>query len=104
MRATQENIIEYLKELKKELLSDGIVTLALFGSFATNKQSVYSDIDIAISKEKDFLKNKSSYNYFDIISKIKTKIKIKFHRNIDVFDLDSNSELKKSIEKELLYV
>ncbi|RLA79606.1 MAG: hypothetical protein DRG78_12640 [Epsilonproteobacteria bacterium] len=104
MRATKENIIEYLKELKKELLSDGIISIALFGSFATNKQSVYSDIDIAILKEKDFLKYKSSYNYFDIISKIKSKIKTKFHRNIDVFDLDSNSELKKSIEKELLYV
>ncbi|MEA3383875.1 MAG: nucleotidyltransferase domain-containing protein [Campylobacterota bacterium] len=48
MRATKENIIEYLKELKKELLSDGIVTVALFGSFATKKQNVYSDIDIAL--------------------------------------------------------
>ncbi|HHD80263.1 MAG TPA: nucleotidyltransferase domain-containing protein [Campylobacterales bacterium] len=81
-----------------------IVDIALFGSFARDEQTVYSDIDIAIIKEKNFLKTKSSYNYFDTIGKIKSKIKNKFHRNIDVFDLDSSSTLKQSIEKELLYV
>lgn len=104
MRATKDNILKYLKELKNELSEDGIVDIALFGSFARDEQTVYSDIDIAIIKEKNFLKTKSSYNYFDTIGKIKSKIKNKFHRNIDVFDLDSSSTLKQSIEKELLYV
>ena len=104
MRANQKNIINYLKELKPELLKDGIVQIALFGSFAKNQQNVYSDIDIAISKDKDFLLHNSPYQYFDIINKIKSKIKKQFHRNIDVFDLDSNSDLKCSIQKEILYV
>ncbi|RLA83120.1 MAG: nucleotidyltransferase domain-containing protein [Epsilonproteobacteria bacterium] len=104
MRATKENIITFLQELKPQLLKDGINNLALFGSFATNSQGVYSDIDIAIGKENDFLINNSSYSYFDTISEIKEKIRKKFHRNIDIIDLDSNSSLLDSIKKDLIYV
>jgi len=32
------------------------------------------------------------------------KTSYKFGRNVDIFDLDSKSEFKKDIEKELIYV
>ncbi|MDF1883842.1 nucleotidyltransferase domain-containing protein [Sulfurimonas sp. SAG-AH-194-C21] len=104
MRATKENILEYLKEIKGELYSDGIISLALFGSFARSEQSVYSDIDIAIKKESSYLKKRTAYTYLEEISKIKQMIQKKFHRNSDVFDLDSDSPMKENIKKELLYV
>jgi len=104
MRATKENILQYLQEIKEELQEKGIVKIALFGSYAKDSQNVYSDIDIAISKDIYFLEKNSSYSYFDIIGNLKEKIRKKFHRNIDVFDLDSKSSFKQSIEKELIYV
>ena len=104
MRATKENILIYLREIKEELVDDGIIKLALFGSFARNEQTVYSDIDIAIAKDKKYLFEKSAYRYFDEVAKIKHMIEKKFHRNSDVFDLDSDSSMKNNIEKELLYV
>ena len=104
MRASKKNILDYLREIKNELKSDGIVTLALFGSFAREENGVYSDIDIAIAKENDYLKNYSAYNYFDEVNKIKNMIQKKFHRNSDIFDLDSDSVMKKSIMKDLVYV
>lgn len=104
MNVTKENIIEYLKDLKIDLNKKGIDKIALFGSFANGTQNIYSDIDIAISKEKDFLTKYSSYSYFELISSIKENIRKKFHKNIDVFDLDSKSSFKESIEKELIYV
>lgn len=54
---TQEKVLAYLKELKSELEVEveGIEKIALFGSFATHSQNVYSDIDIAIKKKKNFL-------------------------------------------------
>jgi len=104
MRATKENILNYLHEIKNELQSDGISTLALFGSFAREDNGVYSDIDIAISKENDYLKNRCAYTYFDEVNKIKTMIQKKFHRNSDIFDLDSDSAMKKTIIKDLIYV
>ena len=104
MKTTKESILHYLKEIKPELELYGIEQLALFGSFATGNQNVYSDIDIAIKKKSDFLQNYVAYDYFNLISNIKQKIRLKLHRNSDVFDLDSDSTFKDTIEKELIYV
>ena len=104
MRADKPSILSYLKEIKSELNRDGISKIALFGSFARNEQSVYSDIDIAIQKENNYLSSRTAYDYFEEVSKIKNLIKKKFHRNSDVFDLDSHSSLQKTIAKDLIYV
>ncbi|MGZ8548015.1 MAG: nucleotidyltransferase family protein [Sulfuricurvum sp.] len=52
MKPTQENILEYLHELKFELHQAGITQLGLFGSYARGDQTLYSDIDVAIKKKK----------------------------------------------------
>ncbi len=104
MRITKEKIIDYLKELKPELKAYGVEQLALFGSFATDKQNIYSDIDIAIRKESNFLKHYTAYDYFTLVEMIKNNILKHLHRNSDVFDLDSDSTFKESIKKEMIYV
>lgn len=104
MRATKENILEFLHELKPMLATKGIKEIALFGSYANNTTNIYSDIDIAIKKDKALLAQYSPYMYFEILNFIREKIFHKFHRKIDIFDLDSKSEFKNHIEKELIYV
>ncbi|CAA6809465.1 MAG: Unknown protein [uncultured Sulfurovum sp.] len=104
MKATKKNILHYLGELKKELEPQGIEALALFGSYAREEQTVYSDIDIAIKKKKNFLDDYTAYEYFEILSDIKAKIRKKLHKSIDIFDMDSTSSFKKAIEDELIYV
>jgi len=104
MKVTQKTILTYLKELKSELKQYGIEEIALFGSFAHENQNIYSDIDIAIKKKKHFLDEYTAYDYFDIVSTIKSKIMKKLYRQTDVFDLDSQSSFKEQIVKELIYV
>ncbi|MEA3371921.1 MAG: nucleotidyltransferase domain-containing protein [Campylobacterota bacterium] len=104
MRVDKSNIIKFLHEIKAELVDDGISRVGLFGSFARDEASVYSDIDIAIKKEQDYLSKRTAYDYFDEVSKIKNLIKKKFHRNSDIFDLDSNSSMRDEIMKDLIYV
>ena len=104
MKTRKETILKYLKELKPELEAFGIEKIALFGSFSIGEQNVYSDIDIAIKKKQDFLKTYSVYEYFNIVSMIKEKIRKSLHRNTDVFDLDSDSHFTEKIEKEMIYV
>ena len=104
MKITQDIILQYLKKIKPELQNDGIDQIALFGSFAKDEQTVYSDIDIAIKKKSDFLQQNTAYDYFNMISNIKQKIQKVLHRNVDVFDLESDSELLESIKKEIIYV
>ena len=104
MKMTQEKILSFLKELKSELSEEGIEKVALFGSFSTHTQTVYSDIDIAIKKKNTFLEEYTAYDYLNIISKIKYKTRKALHLPSDVFDLDSKSTFKKKIESELIYV
>ena len=97
-------IIDFLSELKPELKKDGIVAIGLFGSYASKKNTVYSDIDIAIKKENGYLFTHSPYDYFETVAKLRSTLMHQFHRNIDIFDLDSSSSLKSTIERELVYV
>lgn len=104
MKANKLNIISFLNDIKLDLENDGILKIGLFGSFSRDEATVYSDIDIAIKKEKNYLSHRTAYDYFDEVSKIKNLVKKKFHRNIDVFDIDSNSSMLDAIKKDLIYV
>ena len=104
MEATKENILHYLQSIKPELEKYGIEKVALFGSFANNQQTVYSDIDIAIQKRSDFFQKHTAYDYFEFVSELKSKVMSVLHRKSDIFDLDSDSEFKESIKKEMIYV
>lgn len=104
MKVTKINIITFLHDIKEELLNDGISKIGLFGSFARDEAGVYSDIDIAIQKDSNYLVTRSAYDYFEEVSKIKSLIRKQFHRNSDVFDLDSDSSMKDEILKDLIYV
>ena len=55
MQVNKSNILDYLSFLKTELSSKGIEQIALFGSYAKDSQNDYSDIDIAIKKDKAIL-------------------------------------------------
>ena len=104
MKATRENILRYLSDIKSDLSQNGIARIGLFGSYARGEDTLYSDIDIAIQKEEGYLNRRSAYDYFDEIAKIKRLISAQFHRNSDVFDLDSASSMKDSILKDIVYV
>ncbi len=101
---SQKEILEYLKSIKDELIKEGISEIALFGSFARGDDDIYSDIDIAIRIKEDYLKDYDSWDYFDLIKKIKNLVIQRFGIGCDVFDLDSSSFIKDSVLKELLYV
>jgi len=96
----KETILAHLAAIKPTLRKKGVVSIALFGSFAKDTPTVYSDIDIAIKKEKDFLNRFGPYDYFDLIESLKSELINNFHRPVDIFDLDSVSSMKEEIEKE----
>lgn len=104
MRATKEAILNHLRQIKGDLAKEGISAIGLFGSYAKDEQTVYSDIDIAIGRNPDFLRENNAYAYFNLIDRIKENTRKKFHRNVDIFDLDSASEFAKSIREETIYV
>jgi len=71
IKPTKEHILYYLNEFKHELHRDGIVQLGLFGSYACGENTLYSDIDIAIKKEENYLQHRNANTYFEEVAKIK---------------------------------
>ena len=104
MRATKQAILSYLQELKPTLVQKGIVELGLFGSYARDENTVYSDIDVAIRRDAGYLEQRHSYEYFNLIDEIKNDLFKKFHRQSDVFDLSSETPMRVNVLKELIYV
>lgn len=104
MKADKKSILEYLREIQPILHDRHISIVGFFGSFARDEATVYSDIDIAVQKDTEYLKTKGAYDYFDDVAFIKNLLIRKFHRNVDVFDIDSNSSFKNEIQRDMIHV
>ncbi|NWF67230.1 MAG: nucleotidyltransferase domain-containing protein [Campylobacterales bacterium] len=100
----KSEILDYLKDIKPTLEQKGVEKLGLFGSFAKDSQNEFSDIDIAFKLKSDFLKTYDVWRYFDLTKDIKELVSSKFHKKSDIFDLDSASDLREIIFKEVIYV
>ena len=97
----KDEIIIKLKKLKPVYEKEGLILLGLFGSYAKDTQTQFSDIDIAYRLDY----NKFSQKYIGGFAKllriddIKKELQDTFKTQID-FIPDSN----KSIMKDLIYV
>lgn len=87
--------LEDIKEMLKEVLINTDVEKAiLFGSYAKNKPTKQSDIDILIDSNGKI----KGLKYFAIIDLIKQK----FDKDVDVIErteIDKNSKIEKEIER-----
>ena len=103
MKTNQQAILDTLREILPGFRAQGIESLALFGSYATGNDGIYSDIDIAVKKSSDFLRHHSAYAYFATLNELRTALQQRLGRPVDLFDLDSDSTLKHQIESELIH-
>ena len=103
MKPTKEMILQKLRELKPQLKAEGIEHIALFGSYANENATPYSDIDIAIAKNETLRTTMDAYRYFELLASVREILRQTFHRKVDIFDLDSPSPFKKQIQSELIY-
>jgi predicted nucleotidyltransferase len=97
----KNNILSTLKKLKPIYEKEGLILLGLFGSYARDTQTKFSDIDIAykLDYEKFSSKYKDGFSKILRIDEIKEELQNIFHTRVD---LVSNSN--KSILKELIDV
>ena len=96
----QSNIIHYLKKVKPLYEKEGLIILGLFGSFAKNSETQYSDIDIAYKIDYALFSKKYVDGFSKLlrINDIKDEMKKNLQRPIDLIPF------KESIMKELIYV
>jgi len=97
----KEEILNKLKELKPIYQKEGLEIVGVFGSYAKETNTKYSDIDIAykLDYEKFSQKYTGGFSKLLRIDSIKDELKSIFKQEID-FVPDSN----KKIMKDLIYV
>ena len=97
----KEDILNKLKELKPIYQNEGLEILGVFGSYAKETNTKYSDIDIAYKLDYDKFSKKYIGGFSKIlrIDEIKDELKTIFKTEVD-FVSDSN----KKIMKDLIYV
>ncbi len=97
----KNEILNKLKELKPIYQNEGLEILGVFGSYAKETNTKYSDIDIAYKLDYDKFSKKYIGGFSKIlrIDEIKDELKAIFKTEVD-FVSDSN----KKIMKDLIYV
>lgn len=97
----KNEILNKLKELKPIYQNEGLEILGVFGSYAKETNTKYSDIDIAYKLDYDKFSKKYIGGFSKIlrIDEIKEELKAIFKTEVD-FVSDSN----KKIMKDLIYV
>lgn len=97
----KNEILIKLKELKPIYQNEGLEILGVFGSYAKETNTKYSDIDIAYKLDYDKFSKKYIGGFSKIlrINEIKDELKAIFKTEVD-FVSDSN----KKIMKDLIYV
>ena len=97
----KEEILNKLKELKPIYQQEGLEIVGLFGSYAKDNETEYSDIDIAykLNYEEFSKKYVGGFSKLLRIDSIKDELKSIFKKEVD-FVPDSN----KKILKDIIYV
>lgn len=94
----RDEILEYIRQHKEELLQFGVEKIGLFGSYARGDNTVNSDIDILVKFGNT---NSKFYSYFNL----KNYLQDSLHREIDLCrEEDIRKEFKEEILRSVVYV
>ena len=101
MSNDKNSILSKLKELKPTYEKEGFILLGIFGSYARDMQTEFSDIDVAykLDYDKFSLKYRGGFAKLLRIDEVKKELQSIFNTSIDLVP-DTN----KSILKELINV
>lgn len=95
-KSIKEPILLYLKELKPKLEKEGITEIGLFGSFAKEEATIYSDIDIFVKTTDKFRKKHLGFAGFDFLEDLRQDIAKHFDKEVDLCDITGIKEDKRA--------
>ena len=89
----QNDILKTLKQYKSQYEKEGFVLLGLFGSYAKEEQTPYSDIDIAYTIDYDIFSRyyKDGFSKILRIEDIKNELQKVLHTPIDLVPNNNKS-------------
>lgn len=96
-KSIKEPILLYLKELKPNLQKEGISEIGLFGSFAKDEATIYSDIDIFIKTTKAFREKYRGFAGFSFLEDLRNNIAKHFNKEVDLCNIAEFDKEKQNI-------
>lgn len=96
-KSIKEPILLYLKELKPSLQKEGISEIGLFGSFAKDEATIYSDIDIFIRTTKAFREKHRGFAGFSFLADLRRRIAERFNKEVDLCNIAGFDKEKQDI-------
>ena len=98
---SKKTILPLLQQFKPKYEDEGLNLIGLFGSYATDKQNSFSDIDIAykINHDKFSLKYRDGFSKLLRIEDIKQELQNIFKTKIDLVPTNN-----KKLFKDIIYV
>ena len=104
-KSIKEPILRYLKELKPKLEKEGITEIGLFGSFAKEEATIYSDIDIFVKTTDEFCNKYIGFAALGFLEDLRQDIAKHFNKEVDLCNIAGfNDERKAKFLKGAIYV
>ncbi len=96
---TRRSLLSMLKKLKPKYEHEGIVLLGLFGSYAQNKQTHFSDIDIIyhLDYEKFSQKYRDGFSKLLRLDEIKQDLENQLKTKVDFVPDNNKALLQKAL-------
>ncbi|MFW9618298.1 MAG: nucleotidyltransferase family protein [Sulfurospirillum sp.] len=96
---TRRSLLSMLKRLKPKYEREGIVILGLFGSYAQNKQTPFSDIDIIyhLDYEKFSQKYQDGFSKLLRLDEIKQDLENQLKTRVDFVPDNNKALLQKAL-------
>jgi len=98
-------VINKIKEIKKEYEKEGFIILGIFGSCAREEETTENDIDILYETTEEFQKKFKGMAYFGKIYDIKENLGKILGKEVDIADKEALNPIgRKYILPEVIYV
>ena len=95
-KSIKEPILLYLKELKPKLVKEGITEIGLFGSFAKEEATIYSDIDVFVKTTDEFCNKHIGFAALGFLEDLRQDIAKHFNKEVDLCDMMGVKEDKRA--------
>lgn len=95
-KSIKEPILLYLKELKPKLAKEGITEIGLFGSFAKEEATIYSDIDVFVKTTDEFCNKYIGFAALGFLEDLRQDIAKRFNKEVDLCDMMGVKEEKRA--------
>ncbi len=90
-------LLEKIKKIKPKYEKEGLIILGLFGSYAKDKATENSDIDLLYDiNSKEFCKKNPGFKAFSRLNEIKKELKDIFGKEVDLATIDNHNETFKN--------